>query len=76
MNTEHAVKQCIKIGNRKIEEDLPPVALEAAMIMKLLITFGDWPSNLLPDSMVRLCSDPRHIKSIIRNMRVIIESGV
>jgi hypothetical protein len=42
------------------------VALEAAMLGKPVITFGDCPYNLLPDSMVRRCADPRHLQSLIR----------
>lgn len=42
------------------------VALEAAMLRKPVITFGDCPYNLLPDSMVRRCADPRHLPTTIR----------
>ena len=42
------------------------VALEAAMLGKPVITFGDCPYNLLPDSMVRRCDDPRHIQTVVR----------
>ncbi len=42
------------------------VALEAAMLDKPVITFGDCPYNLLPDSMVRRCADPRHLQTVIR----------
>ena len=42
------------------------VALEAAMLGKPVITFGDCPYNLLPDTMVRRCDDPRRLQSIIR----------
>ena len=42
------------------------VALEAAMLGKPVITFGDCPYNLLPDSMVRRCEDPRHLQSLVR----------
>lgn len=41
------------------------VALEAAMLGKPVITFGDCPYNLLPDAMVRRCDDPRRLQSII-----------
>jgi hypothetical protein len=42
------------------------VALEAAMLGKPVITFGDCPYNLLPDSMVRRCADPRHLQRLVR----------
>lgn len=42
------------------------VALEAAMLDKPVITFGDCPYNLLPDTMVRRCADPRHLQNLIR----------
>lgn len=42
------------------------VALEAAMLDKPVITFGDCPYNLLPDTMVRRCTDPRHLQILIR----------
>ena len=42
------------------------VALEAAMLGKPVITFGDCPYNLLPDALVRRCDDPRRLQSIIR----------
>jgi hypothetical protein len=42
------------------------VALEAAMLGKPVITFGDCPYNLLPFTMVRRCDDPRRLQSIIR----------
>jgi hypothetical protein len=42
------------------------VALEAAMLGKPVITFGDCPYNLLPDSMVRRCDDPRRLQAIVR----------
>jgi hypothetical protein len=44
------------------------VALEAAMLGKPVITFGDCPYNLLPPSMVRRCADPRHLPQTIRTM--------
>lgn len=43
------------------------VALEAAMLNKPVITFGDCPYNLLPDNMVRRCADPRHLQTLIRD---------
>ena len=42
------------------------VGLEAAMLGKPVLTFGDCPFNLLP--MVRRCEDPRRLQSIIREM--------
>lgn len=42
------------------------VGLEAAMLGKPVITFGDCPFNLLP--MVRRCEDPRRLQSLIREM--------
>lgn len=42
------------------------VALEAAMLGKPVLTFGDCPYNLLPNTMVRRCDDPRRLQSIIR----------
>jgi len=42
------------------------VALEAAMLDKPVITFGDCPYNLLPDSMVRRCADPRHLQNLVK----------
>jgi hypothetical protein len=44
------------------------VALEAAMLGKPVITFGDCPYNLLPPSMVRRCADPRHLPQTVRAM--------
>jgi CDP-glycerol glycerophosphotransferase (TagB/SpsB family) len=44
------------------------VALEAAMIGKPVITFGDCPYNILPDAMVRRCDDLRHIQILLREM--------
>lgn len=43
------------------------VALEAAMLDKPVMTFGDCPYNLLPDTMVRRCADPRHLQTVIRD---------
>ena len=42
------------------------VDLEAAMLDKPVITFGDCPYNLLPVTMVRRCVDPRHLQTAIR----------
>lgn len=42
------------------------VALEAAMLNKPVITFGDCPYNLLPDMMVRRCADPRRLPTLVR----------
>lgn len=42
------------------------VALEAAMLGKPVITFGDCPYNILPESMVRYCVHPRHVQTIVR----------
>jgi hypothetical protein len=42
------------------------VALEAAMLGKPVVTFGDCPYNLLPPSMVRRCDDPRRLQVIVR----------
>ena len=42
------------------------VALEAAMLDKPVITFGDCPYNLLPDTMVRRCTDPRHLQTLVK----------
>lgn len=44
------------------------VALEAAMLGKPVITFGDCPYNLLPDTMVRRCDDTRRLPSIIQSV--------
>lgn len=43
------------------------VALEAAMLGKPVITFGDCPYNLLPGTMVQRCVDPRHLQVLIRD---------
>lgn len=43
------------------------VALEAAMLGKPVITFGDCPYNLLPDTMVRRCRDPRQLQMLLRD---------
>lgn len=44
------------------------VALEAAILGKPVLTFGDCPYNALPDTMVQRCTDPRHLPSQIRNL--------
>lgn len=44
------------------------VALEAALLGKPVITFGDCPYNLLPDTMVRRCVDVRHIQVLIKDI--------
>jgi CDP-glycerol glycerophosphotransferase (TagB/SpsB family) len=41
------------------------VALEAVMLDKPVITFGDCPYNILPKTMVRRCADPRHLQRLI-----------
>ncbi len=43
------------------------IALEAAILGKPVITFGDCPYNLLPSSMVKRCEDPRHMQITIRD---------
>ncbi len=42
------------------------VALEAAMLGKPVLTFGDCPYNLLPPTMVRRIADPRELPQLIR----------
>jgi hypothetical protein len=44
------------------------VALEAAMLGRPVITFGECPYNLLPSSMVRRCSDVRELPLTIRSL--------
>src|SRR5688500_5449313 len=44
------------------------VALEASMLGKPVITFGDCPYNALPETMVRRCADPRRLPIFIRDM--------
>lgn len=44
------------------------IALEAAMLGKPVITFGDCPYNMLPDCMIKRCEDPRHMNTLIRDM--------
>jgi hypothetical protein len=43
-------------------------ALEAAMLGRPVITFGDCPYNALPAAMVRRCDDLRELPSLIRTM--------
>jgi hypothetical protein len=43
------------------------VALEAVMLGKPVITFGDCPYNLLPDEMVHRCRDLRYLQTMIYN---------
>ena len=44
------------------------VALEAAMLGNPVLTFGDCPYNLLPDTMVRRVADMRHLPSTIAQL--------
>jgi hypothetical protein len=44
------------------------VALEAAMLAKPVLTFGDCPYNLLPDKMVRRVADIRHLAATIASL--------
>lgn len=44
------------------------VALEAAMLGKPVLTFGDCPYNLLPPTMVRRCEDPRSLQILVRDI--------
>jgi hypothetical protein len=44
------------------------VALEAAMMGRPVLTFGDCPYNLLPATMVRRCADPRHLPALLRDL--------
>lgn len=44
------------------------VALEAAMLGKPVLTFGDCPYNLLPANMVLRVADPRHLPTSVRDM--------
>jgi hypothetical protein len=37
------------------------------MLGKPVITFGDCPYNLLPDTMVIRCIDPRNLQEVIKN---------
>ncbi len=43
------------------------VALEAAILGRPVLTFGECPYNLLPDSMVRRISDPRRLPEVVRS---------
>ena len=44
------------------------VALEAAMLEKPVLTFGECPYNLLPDTMVRRAADLRHLPETIADL--------
>ena len=44
------------------------VAFESAILCKPVISFGDCPFNLLPDTMVKKCEDPRHLQALIKKM--------
>ena len=44
------------------------VALEAVMLEKPVITFGDCPFNALPPTMVRRCADLRELPSLLATM--------
>lgn len=44
------------------------VALEAVMLGKPVLTFGDGPFNALPDTMVKRCSDLRRLPEDISNL--------
>ncbi len=44
------------------------VALEAAMLGKPVITFGDCPYNLLPDALVQRCADPRQLPQQLKDL--------
>jgi CDP-glycerol glycerophosphotransferase (TagB/SpsB family) len=44
------------------------IALEAAMLGKPVITFGDCPYNMLPETMIKRAMDIRHIQILIRDM--------
>lgn len=45
------------------------VALEAAILGKPVLTFGDCPFNLMPDNMVRRCDDIRRLPAILSELR-------
>lgn len=45
------------------------VALEAAMLGKPVITFGDTAFNILPDEAVSHCRDPRQLPALMANLR-------
>jgi hypothetical protein len=55
-------------GARLVAVITGSVALEAAMLGKPVVTFGDCPYNLLPSSMVRRCDDTRRLQLIIREV--------
>ncbi len=55
----HADLVCVVTGS---------VALEAAMLGKPVITFGDCPYNLLPDTMITRCKDPRNLHLLINDI--------
>lgn len=44
------------------------IALEAAIHGRPVLTFGDCPYNLLPDSMVRRCDDLRRLPEILKQL--------
>ncbi|MBN1379002.1 MAG: hypothetical protein JXA04_07180 [Gammaproteobacteria bacterium] len=44
------------------------VALEAAILGKPVLTFGDCPFNALPKTMIRRCRDIRHLPRFIRDL--------
>jgi hypothetical protein len=44
------------------------VALEAVILGKPVLTFGDCPYNLLPQRMLRRCADPRHLPQLINDL--------
>jgi hypothetical protein len=44
------------------------VALEAALLGKPVITFGECPFNLFPPTMLRRCDDPRTLPQIMREL--------
>ena len=44
------------------------IALEAAILGKPVVTFGDCPYNLLPETMVRRIADVRHLPSAIAGL--------
>jgi hypothetical protein len=44
------------------------IALEAAILGKPVITFGECPYNALPETMVRRCKDLRHLPDLLHSM--------
>lgn len=44
------------------------VALEAAMLGKPVLTFGECPFNAFPPTMLRRCDDPRRLPAIIKEL--------